>query len=235
MNINEMMNSRNLVEFIDKDDLKKIANDCHQGYEDDLASRSQWEADLEEWTKLAIQVREDKSYPWQGASNVKYPLLSTAAMQFTARAYPIIIPSDNKVVKCRVIGPDPQGMKAARASRISEHMSYQLMEEMHGWEADTDSMLMILSVAGTTFRKTFRDHLNDINESSLVLPRDLVVNYWTKSLEKASRVSQRIKLTKNEVQERINAGLFEEVDLPTASTLSLDTDDKQQRQLTNTV
>lgn len=234
MDIQANVTSVNIAEKMDEDDLKKIGRECVEGYENDLASRSHWERDLEEWTKLAIQVREEKSYPWPKASNVKYPLLSTAAMQFTARAYPIIVPSDGKVVKCRVIGSDPQGVKAARAARISEHMSYQVMEEMYGWEEDTDRLLMVLSIAGTVFRKTYRDTLNDVNESSLVLPRDLVVNYWTKCLEKASRVTQRIKFTKNEVQERINSGIFLDLELPTPSSFEQDYNDKTNRVLSNT-
>ena len=125
MEIQQNVNSINIADELDKDLLRKIGSDCAEGYDNDLASRSQWEKDIEEYTKLAIQVREDKTYPWPKASNVKYPLLSTAAMQFTARAYPIIVPSDGKIVKCRVIGSDPQGMKAGRAQRIGEDMSVQ--------------------------------------------------------------------------------------------------------------
>ena len=234
MEIQQSVNSINIAEDLDEKLLQTIGKECAEGYDNDLASRGQWEQDLEEWTKLAIQVREEKQYPWPKASNVKYPLLSTAAMQFTARAYPVIVPSDGKIVKCRVIGSDPQGIKAARASRVSEHMSYQVMEEMQNWEEDTDRLLMVLSIAGTVFRKTYRDTLNDVNESSLVLPRDLVVNYWTRSLDKAARVTQRIKMTKNDIQERINSKIFLDVDLPDPSSFELDKDDKQSRTLHNT-
>jgi predicted phage terminase large subunit-like protein len=48
--------------------------------------------DQVEWLKLATQVMEKKNYPWPNAANVKYPLLTTAAMQFAARAYPALVP-----------------------------------------------------------------------------------------------------------------------------------------------
>jgi chaperonin GroES len=115
------------------------------------------------------------------------------------------------------------GIKAARASRIGEHMSYQIMEEMQDWEEDTDRLLMILSIAGTVFRKTYYDPITETNCSKLVLPRDLVVNYWTRStVEEARRKTQRLYMTKNDVQERINAGIFlKDVDLgdPTSAEL----------------
>ncbi|MEB3214051.1 MAG: hypothetical protein VKL39_22070 [Leptolyngbyaceae bacterium] len=224
MEINQIVEEINVAKELDEKDLLDIADECHKGYEADVSSRSKWEQDLEEWTKLAIQVREDKTFPWQNASNVKYPLLSTAAMQFAARAYPIIVPSDGKPVKCRIIGSDPQGMKAARAGRIGSHMSYQVMEEMDDWEEDTDRLLMILSIAGTVFRKTYWDPIDEKNCSKLVLPRDLVVNYWTRSsIEKAHRKTQRLYLTKNDVQERINAGLYLDVKLDDPDSSELPT------------
>ena len=36
-----------------------------------------WTERHESAMKLAMQVKEAKSYPWQDASNVKYPLLTT--------------------------------------------------------------------------------------------------------------------------------------------------------------
>ena len=228
MQINSLLSSVNIADNLEEDVLKKMGTDCFAGYEQDLKSRAHWETEIENWTKLAIQVRENKSYPWPNASNIKFPLLSTAAMQFNARAYPTIIPSDGKPVKCRVVGSDPQGLKASRALRISEHMSYQLMEEMDGWDEDMDRLLMILPIVGTVFKKTWYDQLCKCNKSELVLPKDLVVNYWTKKLEDAARKTQRIYLTKNEVQERINAKLFLDIDLTQASVLNHD-------EVTNTV
>ncbi|WP_299209764.1 amidohydrolase family protein, partial [uncultured Dokdonia sp.] len=64
---------------------------------------------------------EDKTFPWPGASNVKFPLLTIAALQFSARAYPSLI-SGTEVVKVRTIGDDPAGQKAQRAKRVSQHM-----------------------------------------------------------------------------------------------------------------
>jgi chaperonin GroES len=211
--LSRRLESTNIAEDLDEDKLNEISELCKKGYEADLTSRSHWEKDLEDWTKLAIQVKEDKTYPWPHASNIKFPLLSTAAMQFSARAYPTLIPSDNRPVKCRVVGKDPEGLKASRALRVSEHMSYQLTEEMVHWEEDMDRLLIVLSIAGTCFKKTYWDALEERNESCLVLPKDLVVNYWTRHLDKADRVSQKIWMTKNKYQERVNAKLFREVDL----------------------
>ena len=144
----------NLAEGLDDETLNKIGEHCRTGFEIDLESRSNWEQDLDSWILLAKQISEEKTYPWPKASNVKYPLLSTAAMQFAARAYPSLVPSNGKVVKSVVIGADPDGQKFEQAERVSTYMSWQLIHEMNGWEEDMDKMLMMLPVVGTMFKKT---------------------------------------------------------------------------------
>jgi hypothetical protein len=42
----------------------------------DLTSRLDWESRNEQANKLALQVVEKKSFPWPGASNVKFPLIT---------------------------------------------------------------------------------------------------------------------------------------------------------------
>jgi hypothetical protein len=147
--------STNIAESLDEDKLKKIGEDCRQGFELDLQSRAEWERHLDEWTKLAMQIREIKTYPWPKASNVKYPILSTASMQFNARAYPSLIPSDGKVVKGKVLGKDPDGKRGEQADRIATYMSYQFMHEMDSWDEEMDKLLMILTIIGTVFKITY--------------------------------------------------------------------------------
>lgn len=214
MKINDLINSDNIANELSDEQLKKIGTDVLEGFEADLSSRLRWEEDLEKWTKLALQIVEEKTYPWKGASNVKYPLLSTAAMQFNARAYPSLVPADNKVVKCRVVGADPDGQKAERARRLGLHLSYQVTEEMEDWEEDMDRLLLVLPITGTAFKKTYWDSSVQRNCSKLVYPTDLVVNYWAKSLEEAERKTEIIPLSKRRLKERQLQGIYREVDLP---------------------
>src|SRR5512139_261976 len=214
MKIEDLISSTNIAEELDEKLIKKIGTEVSDGFESDLNSRSAWERDLEKWTKLALQIVEEKTYPWKGASNVKYPLLSTAAMQFNARAYPSLVPSDGKIAKCRVIGADPMGEKAARAHRIGVHMSYQLTEEMENWEEEMDRLLLILPITGTAFKKTYFDSSVQRNVSKLVYPTDLVVNYWSKSLEESERKTEIFALSKRVLKERQLQGLYRDVKLP---------------------
>ena len=197
----------NIAELLHEDDLYKIGHDVHEEFTADLLSRSAWEKRTEESMKLALQVAEAKSFPWPNASNVKFPLITIAALQYHARAYPVLISGDTPV-HCRVIGDDPDGMKERRAERIENHMSYQILEVAEDWEEDTDRVLITQPIVGCAFKKTYYHPTKRRPQSDYILARDLVVNYWTKSLDQAPRVTHVQYMTKNEIYERVARGLF---------------------------
>jgi chaperonin GroES len=207
------LENKNLAEGLEEEKLNKISSQVSDGFEYDKRSRAEWEKNLKCWTDLALQVKEEKTYPWVGAANVKYPLLSTAAMQFNARAYPSLIPATGNIVKCAVIGKDPDQTKLEQSQRVSQFMSYQLLREMRCWEEDMDKLLMMLPIVGTIFKKTYYNPILKHNVSELVLPIDLVVNYWAKNLDDAERISQVILLNRRQLKERQQAGLFLDTEL----------------------
>jgi chaperonin GroES len=207
--IRALVESTNLVSKFKKEQLAELAEQVSSGFEHDLVSRKHWEDAAKDWTDLALQVRKEKMFPWAGAANVKYPLLSTAAMQFNARAYPSLVPSDGNVVKTTVVGSDPTGEKKNRADRVSKFMSYQILHEMDGWEEDMDKLLIVLPIVGMAFKKTYFSPTRKKNVSELVLPKNLVVNYWTKNLEEADRISEIILMPQRAVKARQMAGIFD--------------------------
>ncbi len=197
----------NVATLLSNEQLETIASQVKKGHADDKESRTEWESRQGEYMKLALQVMETKNTPWPNAANVKYPLLTTATMQFGARAYPGLVGSAN-VAKGKVTGFDPTGEKAKSAQRIGLHMSYQLLEEMEEWEDDMDQLCLSLPIVGCMFKKTYYSPAKGRNVSELVYPQHLVVNYWTRRLSSAPRVTHEINLQDNDIIERINSGLF---------------------------
>jgi chaperonin GroES len=198
--------ARNIASDMEASDLNTIGRNCIAGYDRDLTSRYDWEELTRKGLDIARQIVEIKTYPWPKASNVKYPLIATAAIQFASRAYPQIIQGSD-VVKARCIGKVTQE-KEDRAKRVGTHMSYQCTEGMPEWEQDTDQLLTSLPVVGMYFRKTYFDPLWGRNASPSIGPLDLVVNQKIKSLETARRISEKIMLYRNDVLERENSGMF---------------------------
>ncbi len=212
LTIADVLVSDNIAEELSQEEVSALGREVIRTYEMDRTSRQEWEKRTEESLKLALQVVENKSFPWTNASNIKFPLITIAALQYHARAYPALLPG-NDVVKCRVIGTDKTGEATARASRIQTHMSYQVLEQDEAWEDQMDKVLITQPIIGCAFKKTYYDPHHKHNISENILAKDLVVDYWTKSLDTASRISHVLYLTNNDVYERKTRGLFRDVDL----------------------
>ena len=225
--LNAWLKMSNLVNEVEDDALIEIGEKVFEEYEIDKKSRADWEKTNEEIFDLIKHIGEDKYYGGKKVSNVRYPILATAAMQFSARAYPNIVQGSN-VVKYQVIGSDPTGTKAAKGKRVQQHMGFQVIEQMDGWEEDMDQLLMTLSLIGCEFKKTYFNPLTGKNVSERVSAKNLVVNYYAKSLEKAQRLTEIIELYPNDIEERIRSGVFLKFDYQKATagdTENTDQDD----------
>jgi chaperonin GroES len=211
----DLEKAQNIEPLLSPERSQEIGREVVQGYETDKHSRKEWEERMDGAIKLALQMVDVKNYPWQNASNVKFPLITIAALQFSARAYPALVKAPD-IVKYRVNGEDKDGQKAARASRISRHMSYQLVEQDENWEEDFDKALLALPILGTVFKKSFYDPVKGYNCSKLVLPQNLVVHYYARTIEDAERKTECFELYDREIKQRVLKGVYSEKDLQVA-------------------
>lgn len=208
----DILSGENLAERLSGSALEEIGHDVLAGVKADKASRSEWEERSAQAMKLALQVVGVKNFPFEGASNVKLPVITIAAMQFHARAYPALVPGTD-IVRMRVIGEDPSGEKAKRASRIASHMSYQVLDEDEEWEEQFDQLLLALPVEGCEFKKSWFDPAKGHNVSQWVRPEDLLVPYYTKSLLEAERITHILHPHPRTVKEHMRDGYYREVEL----------------------
>ena len=203
----DLIEAPNLVDRFTAEDLSCIGDAVWHGYTADQASRSAWLRRSSAGMDLAMQIQRDKSFPWPGCANIIFPLISIAALQFSARSYSNII-TGPEIVKYRVGGEDPQGFLQDRADRISRHMSWQVLVEDRSWEEQHDLMLINLAIVGCNFIKTYFSPSSGHNDSDLVMARDLVIDYWAKSVDKAARKTHIIPLSRNEIHERCVKEIF---------------------------
>lgn len=206
----KVWSSPNICDMFSREDLAAIASHVSNNYDADLYSRQAWEQRTEAAMDLAMQLQEEKSFPWQGCSNVAFPLVTIAAVQFHARAYPAIV-NGRSVVQCRVVGPDPGGVNGKRAELISQHMSWQLLEQDEQWEEDTDRALLSIPIVGCGFKKSYYDAGLGHNVSQFVPAKDLVCNYWARSIERCPVKTHRFPLSRNDIHERVMRGIFRDV------------------------
>ena len=227
LKLKDIQDSDNVANLINEEDLGEIGRSVVQDYEVDEQSRRKWMSKMKDATELALQLVSPKSYPWPKSANVKFPLLTIASLQFASRAYPALVKAPD-LVKFRVQGKDEGGLKAARAQRISSHMSYQLLEEDESWEEDQDKAFLALPILGCVFKKSYYDPVKEHNCSRVVLPKNLCVNYFAKSIEGAERKTEIFELYPREIRERELRGVFKEWDYgPPVSLMERDEDERQ--------
>lgn len=208
-NLEALLDKANLMSELTDEQIAEIEEQVYDGFLADVQSRMEWEKQVKDWTKLAMQVVENKSFPWQNAANVKYPLLSTAAIQFSARAYPSLVPGNGQIVGARIMGFDPKGKKTLISKLVTKDMSSQILFQMDDWEDQMDQLLITEAIVGCAFKKTYWDVQDEKVCSDFVHPLDLYVDYYTTSLAKAERITQVYTMTENTVKEYENAELFD--------------------------
>ena len=231
----EVAKAPNLCDRFSADDLGKIGTLCYEGFQRDKLSRAKWERRTDAAMDLAMQVQKDKNFPWPGCANVVFPLLTIAALQFSSRSYSNIIQGLD-VVKYRVTGVDSDMKLKERADRIAKHMSWQVLEEDSSWEEQHDRLLINLAIVGTSFVKTYYSTSLNHNVSELVMARDLVLDYFAKSVEECARKTQIVPLYRNDVYERavsrvfcniLDEAWFNEAPQPPDDVVSPGTDNRQ--------
>ena len=87
----------NIAEVLDDDTLNLISSELRQAFEDDKASRKDWEETYKKGLDLLGFKYTERSQPFQGASSVTHPMLSEAITQFQAQAYKELLPSGGPV------------------------------------------------------------------------------------------------------------------------------------------
>lgn len=95
-----------ISEYLTDEQISRITDQVCDQYDRDKTSRAEWKGVASKALRdMAKTDHGQKNTPWENASNVKYPLLPYAVMQFNARAYPAIVKGD-EAVSIKVVGAD---------------------------------------------------------------------------------------------------------------------------------
>jgi chaperonin GroES len=215
--LRQFIDSENIAEELSETEQAKIVDVCIKAYEVDEESRWKWKETMKQIFDLIDPYYQTKNYPWEGAANIKFPMVISACMQLNARLNPEIIKHD-KAVSVRLMRSDDANHQLSdRANRLSAHMSYQLVGQSTHWVSDTDKLLMMTALLGTVFRKSFFNTIIGQPDTALCLPEDIVINYKAQSLESAQRVTHVLYMSSNELIEGMRAGIYIDYPIPELS------------------
>jgi len=226
--IEEYANKINIK--LDEEKLSLIGAECQADFDKDFTARNEKDTRLKKAEKLAKQTIEKKTFPFNGASNVKYPLITKAVIEFNARVSPLIC-SNGEVVKIKTFGGEDDFVKEngefpldrntgiiktvadeknTRAEKVKNLMNW-LITDKTDWEDEKDRLTLVYALSGFAATKNYFDYGDNLPKSELVLPLSL---YWEdgKTFNKASRKSQIIHMSHNNIVENMRLGVFREVE-----------------------
>jgi len=201
----------NLAENMDERTLREMASELVQEYKKDKLSRKDWEDAYIKGLDLLGTKYVNVTRPFKGASNVTHPMLSEAVTQFQAQAYKELVPSDGPV-RVQTIGLVTPAVEQ-QADRVKEYMNYLLMEDMEEYTTDMDQMLFYLPLSGSTFKKIYYDELLGRPVSKFLQAEEIVVPYYASDLKDCERITHAFKMTKNEVNKKMAAGFYRDIEL----------------------
>ena len=199
----------NLAEELNNQEVLNIGKSLIKSFEDDKASRKDWEDQYSKGLKMLGVVVEDRQDPFPGASGVHHPLMSEAATQFQARAIGEMFPAGGPV-KTQIIGKQSD-KKLEQAQRVQDFMNYQVTNQITDYFNELDQLLYYLALAGSAFKKIYFDNSLDRICSKFVPADQFVISMENTDLETAERYTQVMKQTTNEIKRKQIEGFYRDV------------------------
>lgn len=187
----------NLAASWSKEDRDKIAREVCEWWRADKWGRRDWEERRNRYYKLWMGMREPKSDPWPGASNVSLPLMAIATNQFHSRSYQAFF-SPTGMVKYLPIGQED----VAPAKKCEDFVNWQISNDMPHFEDEHDKLLLNVPIGGTQFSKTSYDRKGERPEVEYVSGMHVVLPYRTRNLDDARRSTHEVWLHYDELGRR---------------------------------
>jgi hypothetical protein len=222
----------NLADILPDDVLEPVGADMINNYMDYKASRKEWEESYKTGLDLLGFKYENRTEPFQGASGATHPVLAEAVTQFQAQAYKELLPADGPV-RTQIIGVKNPATEQ-QATRVKDYMNYLIMDQMKEYEAEFDSMLFHLPLAGSTFKKVYYDVPLGRVVSKFVPADELVVPYTATSLNDAESVIHVVKISENELRKQQVSGFYRDVELAPPGNVEQNSVEKKERELDGT-
>jgi len=218
----------NIAADLPEEKRTEIAQKVVQEYGEDRDSMSEWSKMVDKGMKVAKPAMESKSYPWEGASNYKSPMIYEAVISFGDRASTEIL-GGKKLVKGCIEGVETPE-KQARMSRVAQFMNWQFNYEMPEWRAEQEQALYALAAVGCFFKKTFFDPTEGKNVSLPIFYPNFAVNQNERSMSALTRFTECKVYCEAEVNERIAAGIWldQTYAMDDNEIVDIDADDKDQ-------
>jgi hypothetical protein len=201
----------NLAEEMDEGALATVGSELMELVSADIDSRKDWADTFVKGLEVLGLKYEERTEPWSGACGVYSTVLTEAAIRFQSESIMETFPAQGPV-KTQIIGAISK-LKEEAAVRVREDMNYKMTEEMPEYRPEHERMLFSLGLAGSAFKKVYKDPTLGRQVSIFIPAEDVIVPYGTSNLKVAERVTHVMRKTKNEIRKLQVSGFYRDIDL----------------------
>lgn len=190
LTLQDQIDSKNLCDYLGPRTLMKLGSECLENFNLDYASRAQLNENLRNEIDLAMQISGVKSTPFSGASNVKFPLVTTAVLQYASRAMAGLY-NNGRLVEARPpSGADKRDPKKREAcSAVEKDMAFGLITLDQSWDDSMRKTLVAQAVTGNVFKKIYFDTETQRVVSEPIFLDKMIFSSYTTDFNKCNRKS----------------------------------------------
>jgi hypothetical protein len=202
----------NLADELDPYDLNKIAMRYMDLVENDKKSREERDKKYEEGLKrTGLGNDAPGGATFMGASKVVHPVMAEACVDFASRAIKEMFPPDGPT-RTKILG-DVDEEKIQKAERKRDYMNWQLTEQIEEFRDEQEQLLTQLPLGGSQYMKLWYDEKKKRPCAEFMPIDNILLPFAAANFYTAQRVTEMQTITEWEFKNRINSGLYRDIDL----------------------
>jgi hypothetical protein len=146
-----------------------------------------------------------------GASKVVHPVMAEACVDFASRAIKELFPPDGPT-RTKIIG-EVTTEKTETAERKRDYINWQLTEQIEEFRDEQEQLLTQLPLGGSQFLKLWYDEKKKRPCAEFVPIDNILLPFSAANFYTAQRVSEVQDITQFEFDQRVDRGLYRDINL----------------------
>ena len=201
----------NLAEVFDEDVLQSLGTEFLDFIDVDKEARSERDKQYEEGLRrTGLGKDAPGGATFDGASKVVHPVMAEACVDFAASASKELLPCDG-LVKTDIKGEADQ-IKQQTAERKANFMNWQLTEQIPEYRDEMEQLFTQLPLGGSQFLKWRFDQEQRRPTCEWVAIDNILLPYSSTNFYTSPRVTEVQDITEDTYLQRIEAGIYRDVD-----------------------
>ena len=201
----------NLAEEFDEDILEALAYEYLDFIDVDQESRKQRDKQYEEGLRrTGLGKDAPGGATFDGASKVVHPIMAEACVDFAASSSKELLPPDG-IVKSNIKGSADR-IKEEVAGRKVDFLNWQLTEQISEYRDEMEQLLTQLPLGGSQFLKWRFDSEQKRPTCEWVPIDAILLPYASTNFYTAQRVTEVQDITEDTFLQRVEAGVYRDID-----------------------